>query len=109
MFSDEKKFNLYGPNSSQCYWHDLRKKQLFSKRPSGGGSVKVLGAFSATGKADLVVIEGKQKSALYINVLEEGLFPFMNRLDTKIHFSTEQQTSMLSKDWFKTKNIEVLD
>ena len=54
MFSDEKKFNLDGPDGSQCYWQDLRnEKQLFSKRPFRGGSVMVWGAFSASGKADL--------------------------------------------------------
>ena len=34
------------------------------------------------GKADLVVMEVKQNTAQYINVLEKSLFPFMNRLDT---------------------------
>ena len=41
----------------------------------------VWGAFSASGKADLVVMEGKKNSARYINVLEKSL-SFMNRLDT---------------------------
>ena len=31
----------------------------------------VWGAFSASGKADLVVMEGKQNSTRYINVLEK--------------------------------------
>ena len=59
-FSDEEKFNLDGPDSSQFYWHDLRKEgQLFSKRLLVGGSDLVWGAFSTSGKADLVVMEGK--------------------------------------------------
>ena len=42
IFSDEKKFNLDGPDGNQYYWHDLRKEpQYFSKRASGGGSVMV--------------------------------------------------------------------
>ena len=41
VFSDEKKFNLDGPDGFQYYWHDLRKEeQLFSRRPFGGGSLK---------------------------------------------------------------------
>ena len=46
VFSDEQRFNSDGLDGYQCYWHDLRKeKQLFSKRPFGGGSVMVWGAF----------------------------------------------------------------
>ena len=42
IFSDEKKFNLDGPDGIQCYWRDLRKEpQYFQKRQSGGGSVMV--------------------------------------------------------------------
>ena len=74
-FLMRKSFNLDEPDGSQCYWHDLRKeKQPFSKRPFGGGSVMVWGAFSASAKADLEVMEGKQNSARYINVLEKSLF-----------------------------------
>eukprot|EP00644_Phytophthora_capsici_P003628 jgi/Phyca11/126627/e_gw1.64.19.1 len=42
IFSDEKKFNLDGPDGYQYYWHDVRNDQeIFSKRASGGGSVMV--------------------------------------------------------------------
>ena len=58
-------------------------------------------------------MEGKQNSAQYINVLEKSLFPFLNRLDTNNGIfqqeNTNIHTSKFMKDWFKTKNIEVLD
>ena len=74
MFTHEKKFNLDGSDGSQCYWHDLRKEiKLFSKSLFGGGSVIALGVFSTFWKADLVVMEWKQNSARYINVLEKIL------------------------------------
>ena len=67
----------------------------------------VWGAFIASGKADLVVMEGKQNSAQYINVFEKSLFPFMNRLDTNNAIFQQDNaaihTSKLMKDWFKTK------
>ena len=107
----KKKFNLDRPDGSQYYWHALRKKLLFSKRPFGGGSVMVCEAFSPSGKADLEVMEGKQNSARYINVLEKSIFPLMNRLD--INNALFQQanavkyTSKLTKDWFKQKILKI--
>ena len=68
--------------------------------------------FTTSGKADLVVMEGKQNSARYINVLEKSIFPFMNCLDTSNAIfqqdNTAIKTSKFTKDWFKMKNIEVI-
>ncbi|WKY14152.1 hypothetical protein Q1695_000029 [Nippostrongylus brasiliensis] len=42
IFSDEKKWNLDGPDGYNHYWRDLRKeKQVFSRYNFGGGSVVV--------------------------------------------------------------------
>ena len=42
IFSDEKKFNLDGPDGWQYYWHHLdHEEQWFSKRQSGGGGIMV--------------------------------------------------------------------
>nr|CCA28232.1 Transposable element Tc3 transposase putative [Albugo laibachii Nc14] len=42
LFTDEKKFNLDGPDGCQYYWHDIRKDpETYLKRVMGGGSVMV--------------------------------------------------------------------
>ena len=45
FFSDEKKFNLDGPDGFTYYWQDFRKEpQYFSKRQQGGGDVMIWAA-----------------------------------------------------------------
>jgi len=46
VFSDQKKFNLDGPDGRAYYWHDLRRdEEVFSRRQNRGGSIMVWGAF----------------------------------------------------------------
>ncbi|KAH9118431.1 hypothetical protein LEN26_012103, partial [Aphanomyces euteiches] len=59
VFSDEKKFNLDGPDCLQYYWHDLRKEeQTFMSRQNGGGSVMIWAGFSSKGLTDVAFLEG---------------------------------------------------
>jgi transposase len=77
IFSDEKKFNLDGPDGWQYYWHHLQhEEQVFSRRQNGGGSVMVWGAFSANGKSELRILEGTQNSYEYTVTLADYLLPF---------------------------------
>lgn len=77
IFTDEKKFNLDGPDCMQYYWHDLRREaETYKTRQSGGGSVMIWGGFSAKGKTQLAFLEGNQNSDRYCNTIRDYLLPF---------------------------------
>jgi hypothetical protein len=79
IFSDEKKFNLDGPDGFNGYWRDLRKEpQYFSKRNFGGGSLMVWGAFCSHGKLSLAFPSTKMNSEEYQGVLTDKLLPFIH-------------------------------
>ena len=115
VFSDENKFNLEDrPDEIQCYWYDLRKEeQVFSDRPFGGGSVMIWGAFSVNGKAELVVIEGRQNVQKYVKVLETSLLPFLKYIMARTSIFQQDNASIytakVTKAWFEDKDVTVLD
>jgi hypothetical protein len=77
IWTDEKRFNLDGPDGYQYYWHDLRKKQdSFSTCQQGGGGVMLWGAFSGSGVSELAVLEGKQNAENFIKTLSDYPLPF---------------------------------
>jgi hypothetical protein len=115
-FSDEKKFNLDGPDGFRYYWHDVRHDpETFSKRVCGGGSVMVWAAINWYGKTELVILEGRQDSTNYIDTLEANLLPHIEKLrsefgverpifqhdNASIHASSETR-SFLSLQSFNT-------
>ncbi|KAH9089310.1 hypothetical protein Ae201684P_001511 [Aphanomyces euteiches] len=84
VFSDEKKFNLDGPDGCQYYWHDLRREpETYSKRVVGGGSVMVWAAICSQGKSKLAILQGKQDSSKYCETLSNYLLPFLRELAEK--------------------------
>lgn len=114
IFSDEKKFNLDGPDGWQCYWHDLRKDPDGKmSRNFGGGTLMVWGAFSFRGKLPLAWISTKMKSEDYIEMLEISLIEHGEALMGP-HFVFQQDNaaihnSKMTKALFSDKNIEVLE
>lgn len=91
IFSDEKKFNLDGPDGFNGYWRDLRKEeQYFTTRNFGGGSCMVWAGFCASGKLDLAFTSFKMNSKDYIQVLETRLLPFLRRFRRK-KFTFQQE------------------
>jgi IS30 family transposase len=80
IFSDEKKWNMDGPDGLQHYWRDLRQPpRQTNSRQMGGGSVMVWVGFSALGKTELAVLVDRQASSHYVYTLSEYLLHFAHR------------------------------
>ncbi|CDF37417.1 unnamed protein product [Chondrus crispus] len=114
VWSDEKKFNLDGPDGFAFYWHDLRKdRKVLSKRQQGGDSVMVWGAFAGKKKCDLVVLEGKQNVLMYIQTLETNLLPFVDQeLDPSWTFMQDGAAVHRANcvyEWFEEEEVHVMD
>lgn len=114
IFSDEKKFNLDGPDGNIYYWHDLRTEPRdFFSRQMGGGSVMVWGAFAYDGKCDLQRVSGNMDSICYQQLLYQHLIPFGPFLGgSNWKFQQDNapcHVSKSTKNWFQKERIEVLN
>lgn len=114
IFSDEKKFNLDGPDGWNYYWRDLRQDpRIFSKRNFGGGNVMCWAAFSSLGKLDIVFVNNKMNSNDYQQVLDANLVPFIRQFPGQnLIYQQDNASIHVSRStmaWFTQKNIEVLD
>ena len=115
IFSDEKKFNLDGPNGLGYYWQDLRKEQQrVSTRQTGGGSVLLWGCITFNGVDLLVVTEAKQDAQKYCKTLNDGLLPVAAQMFGKQRSWVFQQdnppicTAKLKRQWLSERFIRSL-
>lgn len=113
IFSDEKKFNLDGPDGYNYYFHDLRKEKLFLDRHhSREGGVMVWGAISYYGTIDLVFVNCRMTAPYYKTVLEMALPKFQDIFGpVPIIFQQDNapiHTAGIIKAWLQGQNIEQL-
>lgn len=113
IFSDEKKFNLDGPDGWRYYWHDIRDEPtILSRRHSGGGSIMVWAAFGWGGKSDLCFTTHRLNSTRYIAILETHLLPSVVRIAGKeCIFQQDNAPCHSSKEvnaWLKQKKIKAM-
>ena len=113
MFSDEKKFNLDGPDGFHHYWSDLRKdEKVFSKRQFGGGSVMVWAGISFNGNTDIAFLTPKMNSEDYQGVLETHLLPvFRETCGVNGTFQQDNapiHNSASTKSWLSKNFIETM-
>ncbi|CAK9827587.1 Transposable element Tc3 transposase [Anthophora retusa] len=114
VFSDEKKFNLDGPDGYSYYYHDLRKEErIFSQRQHGGGSVMIWGAISSKGVVDLRILKGRQNSKKYLEILKTAKIRIFDVVrDNQWIFQQDNasiHTAKLVKDWFEEQEITCLE
>ncbi|KAG3043679.1 hypothetical protein PC121_g22397 [Phytophthora cactorum] len=114
VFSDEKKFNLDGPDGLRHYWRDVhRPARQTVRRQNGGGSVIVWGSFSWAGKPKLAVLEGRQAPEHYIYTVSEYMLPFAH-LHHGVDYTYQQDNasthrSKLTIEFFEEEGTKILD
>lgn len=114
IWTDEKKFNLDGPDGFNYYWHDLRKEKIFSlKRNMGGGSVMVWAGIGHNGKSDIVFIDKRMNAEDYRKLLGDHLDNIKKTIGPKdLIFQQDNAPIHRAKandKWFKDKKVELLE
>ena len=113
VFTDEKKFNLDGPDGYKYYFHDLRKEERFlSRRQSGGGSIMLWGSISYNSALSLIKISGHQNAIKYVELFDQELRVMNDKFgDSSWIFQQDNapiHTAKIVKEWFTNKNVTVL-
>lgn len=113
IFSDERKFNLDGPNGCAFCWYDSERGTHFVRTSERGWFHHGLGAFSDHGVSELVVASGKQTANMYCKTLEDHLLPFFSVTHGENYIFQQDSVSIhrtrVTKERFKEKNVVVLD
>ena len=113
IFSDEKRFNLDGPDGHSYYWHNVNKEALSRLgRQKGGGSIMVWAAISHVGKLKLMFGDNRMDAEKYTVVLRRSLVPFL-RENRQRRFIFMQDNASVHKateteEWMNNQDIDTL-
>lgn len=112
IFSDEKRFNLDGPDHWMSYMRK-REDHIRQKRCCGGGSINIWMMVLPNGLLAFREIAGNLNSEKYIDLLSKCCIPITN-LNMGNEFYLQQDnarphTSIMVKKFFENSNIIVLE
>lgn len=113
IWSDEKKWNLDGPDGVRYFWYDLRsEKSIFSKRQQGGGGVMIWAGFSAAGSTEIAFCKGRMNSEAHQRILADYLLPVAVEIaGTDYRFQQDNAAihrSRSTKAWLDDNGVKVL-
>ena len=113
VWSDEKKFNLDGPDGFSYYWHDIRKEEeIYSTRTQGGGSLMIWASFSWNSKSSLCFVNGRMNAIGYIDVLKNHLLQVGNTINSPDWIFQQDNEpihkSKVTMNWLKSQKINVM-
>ena len=104
--SDEKKFNLDGPDGFHSFWaFDDLPPEIFSKDYNVRKSVMVWWAIWSTRKSELKEVKKKSNSKDYQEILEDALLPCYENGDIFQQDGASIHQSKKTKSWLELKRI----
>jgi transposase len=107
VFSDEKKWNLTGPDNYVSLWQENQRTYRIEAEKKLRRGIMVWGAIAPTGGIVIVRITGKLNSSRYCEMLENGLLNESERIlprnfilqqdNAPVHVSRETKTMLSAK------------
>lgn len=98
IFTDEKKFNLDGPDGYNYYWHVKGSEPLvYSKDSSAKKYVMVWGGISKNGQTPLMQVHGRLNSKHIARCSSKDFFHIMNRMTS--FYLTELHVMFPKRQW----------
>ena len=115
VFSDEKKFNLRGPDSYFKYWgHGKAEKRLININKFNGGGIMVHLTTSYNGLISMVEMQEKFDSKIFCQLMDRDVLPLIPPYLPDQQFIFQQDNCPIHKSaysimFFLRRGIETLD